>query len=383
MNDFTVQKTKFPRIEKNPSLLGFGCMRLPVIEAGKPDIDEAIAEKMIDLAFEQGVNYFDTAYPYHQGMSELFIGKALKKYPREQFHLADKMPSWLIQSVDDAKRIFAEQLQKCQVEYFDYYLCHALNRDTFKNYQLPGVMDFLYEMKKDGKIRHLGFSFHDSPDILDIIMDSYEWDFVQLQINYLDWDFIDSKRIYNSAVKRNIPVIVMEPVRGGTLATLSEKSADILKTARPDKSVASWAIRYVASLPQVLTVLSGMSNLEQTLDNLGTVKHFEPLTQEDHQIVQKALKAFLDSKQIPCTACNYCMPCPHGVDIPLMFKLYNSYAINNNKHEYLYRLDKVEQEKWFDSCIDCEICESLCPQHIVISDQMEFLKDLHQKLIVK
>lgn len=374
-----VSKTKFKGIEQNPSLLGFGCMRFPTLDPDKPDIDEIQAQKMVDFAYANGVTYYDTAYPYHGGLSELFIGKALKKYPRDSFNLATKMPSWLLHSLDDAIRFFNEQLTKCQVEYFDYYLCHALNRDTFKNYQLPGVMDFLYQMKKIGKIRHLGFSFHDTPDILKKIIHTFQWDFVQLQINYLDWDFIEAKKMYETVENAGIPVVIMEPVRGGTLASLSEESQQIFKNANPDVSVASWAIRYAASKKNVLTVLSGMSNEEQTFDNVKTMSDFHPITEGDQEVIAKALSAFLESRTIPCTACGYCMPCPNGVDIPGVFKIYNRYAISKSKWSFLHGMGQMEETKLASSCIACGDCLSLCPQHIEISDRMEEINHLYEE----
>ncbi len=366
----TSKKTQFKGIKQNPSLLGFGCMRFPVLEKGKPDIDEVLSQKMIDYAYQNGVNYYDTAYPYHQGLSELFIGKALKKYPRDSFYLASKLPSWLIKSADDAKRIFNEQLKKCQVEYFDFYLAHALGTEQFKPYLLPGVMDFLYQMKKEGKIRHLGFSFHDTYDVLDTIIHIYEWDFVQLQLNYLDWDFIKAKKQYEIVEAYGVPCIVMEPVRGGTLATLSDEAQEIFKSYRPEVSIASWAIRYAASKPNVMLVLSGMSNLEQTVDNVKTLTDFEPINDKEQKIIDKALNVYLESKTIPCTSCNYCMPCPHGVEIPKNFANYNKFAISKNKNEFIHEYEHNMEFSNADFCISCGECVELCPQHIQIPERM-------------
>lgn len=370
------KSTKFKGIDKNPSLLGFGCMRLPLLESGKPDIDVPFATKMIDYAIEHGVNYFDTAYPYHQGMSETFIGEALKKYPRESFYLADKMPSWLIKSAEDAKRIFFEQLEKCQVEYFDYYLCHALSRDSFKAYLIPGVMDFLYLMKKEGRIRHLGFSFHDTPDILDQIIHTYEWDFVQLQLNYLDWDFQDAKKQYEIVRDYGVPVIVMEPVRGGTLATLSPSAQAVFQSANPDASLASWAIRYAASKESVMVVLSGMSNEVHTEDNIKTMTNFKEISTKEQEQIDEALKAYLDSKTIPCTACQYCMPCPEGVEIPNIFKIYNHYAIGKNKHKLINDYLALGEYSLASACIACGKCMDHCPQKIEIPTRMSEIDEL-------
>ena len=383
-NQMAVKETKFKGIDKNPSLLGFGCMRFPVLSNESHDIDEVLAQKMIDYAYSRGVNYFDTAYPYHHGLSEIFVGKALKKYPRESFYLASKLPSWLIKSLDDVKRIFDEQLKKCQVEYFDYYLCHALGKENFKPYLIPGVMDYLYQMKKEGKIRHLGFSFHDTVEALDEIIHTYEWDFVQLQLNYLDWSFLNAEKMYQIVEDYGVPCIVMEPVRGGTLAVLSEDAQKTFKAYHPDMSIASWAIRYAASKANVLTVLSGMSNFEQTEDNLNTVTNFKPIDEKEQKVIDQALASYLESKTIPCTSCNYCMPCPHGVEIPKNFSNYNKYAISKNKNSFINVYENELEFSNADVCISCGECVELCPQHIQIPDRMSDLSqiyiDLKQKI---
>jgi hypothetical protein len=374
------KKKHFKGIEENPSLLGFGCMRFPKIDPDKPDIDEALAEKMMDEAYQSGVNYFDTAYPYHQGLSEKFVGRVLKKYPRESFYLATKMPGWELKNVDDAKRVFAEQLDNLQTTYFDFYLCHALSKKGFEIYKEPGIMDFLYDMKAQGKIKHLGFSFHDTPEVLDEIIHTYEWDFVQLQLNYLDWDFQDAKKQYEIVKDYGVPIIVMEPVRGGTLANLSEESRDILKNAKPHMSIASWAIRYAASKDQVMVVLSGMSNLEQTQDNIQTLTNFEPISKEEQAVIDHALKVFLENETIPCTNCKYCMPCPEGVDIPQVFKVYNQYALNHWEQQFIRNYENLDSEKRAENCIACGICLQHCPQGIEIPARMEEIRQLYEKL---
>jgi len=374
------KKTEFKGIEHNPSLLGFGCMRFPKIDPDKPDIDEELASKMLDEAYQAGVNYFDTAYPYHQKLSEPFVGKALKKYPRDSFYLATKMPGWEIKNVDDAKRIFHEQLDRLQTTYIDFYLCHALSKEGFKVYQEPGVMDFLYQMKEEGKIKHLGFSFHDTPDVLDHIIHQYEWDFVQLQLNYLDWDFQNAKKQYQIVKDYGVPVIVMEPVRGGTLANLCEESREILNNAKPDQSIASWAIRYAASKDQVMVVLSGMSNLEQTRDNIQTLTDFEPISKAEQKTIDQALKVFLDKNLIPCTNCKYCMPCPEGVDIPKVFKIYNQYALNHFDQAFIRNYEKLKPSERAENCIACGHCLEHCPQNIAIPQRMEEIEALYQEL---
>jgi predicted aldo/keto reductase-like oxidoreductase len=355
-------------------------MRFPKVHPDKPDIDEELALKMIDEAYQSGVNYFDTAYPYHAKLSEKFVGKALKKYPRQSFYLATKMPGWEIKNVDDAKRIFNEQLENLQTDYFDYYLCHALSKKGFEIYKEPGIMDFLYQMKKEGKIKHLGFSFHDTPDVLNEIIHTYEWDFVQLQLNYLDWDFQDAKKQYEIVKNYDVPVIVMEPVRGGTLASLSEDAAKILKEAKPNKSIASWAIRYAASKEQVMVVLSGMSNLEQTRDNIQSLTDFEPVEEKDQMIIDQALELFLKNRTIPCTNCKYCMPCPEGVNIPKIFKIYNQYAINKHKRAFIHAYENLDDAEKANNCIACGICMQHCPQGIEIPERMDEIQELYNQL---
>ena len=375
-----MEKRYFKSIGEKISLLGFGCMRLPKLYDDKQDIDEILAQKMIDYAIENGINYFDTAYPYHEGMSETFIGKALKKYPRESFHLTTKMPVWLVQNEDDTERIFNEQLEKCQVDYFDFYLMHNLNEEHFENAEKHHVYDFLKQKKAEGKIRHLGFSFHDSVELLESIVKTHKWDFAQIQLNYLDWDLQNAKRQYEILSENNLPVIVMEPVRGGALATLSESAIAILKSENPDASPASWAIRYAASFPNVLTVLSGMSNFEQVKDNIQTISDFEPLSEKEREVLQKALTAYRASGTIPCTGCRYCMDCPAGVDIPKVFSAYNQYCISKNANVLKITYQILGEEKQEHHCVNCKKCVPKCPQKIDIPKHMIEIKETISKL---
>jgi predicted aldo/keto reductase-like oxidoreductase len=379
------------------SLLGFGCMRLPVIEAGKPDIDEAKALEIIDYGYQHGINYFDTAYFYHQGMSETLVGKALKRYPRESFYLADKMPTPRVESLEDAKRIFEEQLQKCQVDYFDFYLLHSIGDHEVYNrvYEEFGVYEYLKSEKEKGRIKRLGFSFHSKKEDFPYLVAKHQWDFTMIQANYLDWE-TDGEFLYNESVKHNLQCIIMEPVRGGALATLNEDAVKILKTADPDRSPASWAIQWIASKPEVLTVLSGMSNMEQVIDNVQTMSNFEPMTAAQCAVVDKALKAYLSVKPVPCTECKYCMPCPAGVDIPGCFHVYNKCITEGNlpgmtdakDREYerkrravLANMEKIPENQRPNRCTTCGVCVPKCPQSIAIADKMKEIATLYRQLM--
>ncbi len=365
------------------SLLGMGCMRLPKLDPEKEDIDYEKAQEIIDYAYSHGVNYFDTAYGYHGGKSELFVGQALEKYPRDSFLLASKMPIWCAKEKGDVERIFNEQLQKCRTDYFDFYLFHAQNAANFAKCQEFGVYEFLTKMKAEGKIRRLGFSFHDAPEVLRHICDTYEWDFAQIQLNYLDWEMQDAKGQYDILTERGIPVIVMEPVRGGTLASPCEAANILFREARPDKSVASWAIRFAASLPNVLTVLSGMSNMEQVRDNVETMTGFEPLTEKDREVIDAALDAYKKKDTVPCTGCRYCMDCPFGVDIPKMFALYNNFMLDKDEEDYLERYRAQPAGELADQCQACGACMEQCPQHIQIPDKMVMIRELVEKISAK
>lgn len=381
-----MEKRTDKKTGKKVSPLGYGCMRLPRLFADRQDIDYEAAQKLIDYAYEHGVNYFDTAYPYHERMSETFVGKALKNYPRESFFLADKMPGWLIRKPEDGERIFEEQLKKCQVDYFDFYLCHAIEKvDSFiRVYEETGILKYLQKQKEAGRIRHLGFSFHGLPDQLELLADRHPWDFAQLQLNYYDWDFQDAKRQYRILEERGIPCIVMEPVRGGSLNTLCRESINILKAAEPESSTASWAIRFAASLPNVLTVLSGMSSMEQVADNVKTMTDFRPLQEKDYDTLKRAVQEYIQAGTIPCTGCRYCMDCPAGVDIPKVFAVYNKCASakhlpvsfgsrsanDENAEIFAAAYKAIPEENRANHCVDCKKCMQHCPQKIQIPDRM-------------
>lgn len=361
------------------SILGYGNMRLPKVSPDKQDIDYPEAQKLIDYAYAHGVNYYDTAYVYHDQKSETFVGHALQKYPRESYYIATKMPGWCVKTMEDVDRIFHEQLDRLQTDYIDFYLCHALSTENYKIYEQVDIYGYLKKKKEEGAIRHLGFSFHDKPEVLEQLLDKHEWDFVQIQLNYLDWEMQNAKRQYEILAERGIPCIVMEPVRGGALARLCEESVSILEEACPGKSPASWAIRYAASLPNVLTVLSGMSTMDQVVDNVATTADFQPLSEGERGTLDRALEAFRRNKTQPCTGCRYCMDCPSGVDIPLMFTLYNNYRITENKNGFINGY-KEAGAKQAQNCIRCGQCAVHCPQSIEIPARMQEIAALAEEL---
>ncbi len=355
----------FNKTGEEVSLLGFGMMRLP-LKRGRIDLDET--RRIVRFALDNGVNYFDTAYMYHNGKSEPALKYALEGVPRSSYFLADKMPSWMLIKKSDAEKVFSEQLSRCGVEYFDFYLCHSLNKGYFKKYE-KYLLDFLIKKKEEGRIRHLGFSFHDDAETLDYIAGYHKWDFAQIQYNYLDYNDY-SKELFEILKKRGIPVIIMEPVRGGLLATLNDKAKNYLKAANPDVSIASWAIRFAMNEPEVLTVLSGMSNFEQVEDNIKTAKNFKPLSKEENDIIFNALGIYKKDETVPCTGCRYCMDCPSGVDIPQNFKIFNDFAVSKNSAEFMEQKAALA-ERGANSCIECGICKELCPQKINIPRELK------------
>ena len=361
------------------SLLGFGCMRLPRLYPDKPEIDTELGQRMVDYAYSHGVNYFDTAYPYHEGLSEPFIGAALSKYPRESYNLVTKLPTWLINGEADIEHYFNEQLQKCGVDYFDFYLVHSLNAERFETVQKLHIFENLCELKAKGKIRHIGFSFHDKPDVLERILAAHDWDFAQIQLNYLDWELQDARRQYELIEQKGIQCTIMEPVRGGMLATLTPEAVDCFQQANPNVSTASWAIRYAASLPNVLTVRSGMTNFDHVTDNVATMEAFRPLSQQEREVIDHALAAYRKAVTIPCTGCRYCMDCPAGVSIPEVFAAYNRYATSKSRSMFEELYHALDAGQRADNCVACGTCLPKCPQHIDIPKHMKEIAALAAK----
>ena len=351
-------------------LLGFGLMRLPRVSPNSQDIDYKTAEKMIARAMEAGLNYFDTAYMYHGGKSQVFVGDVLSKYPRDSFYLANKMPPNAATTIENVEKIFNEQLEVCKTPYFDFYLIHALNDSLWEKHKSIGTYEFLKKMQKEGKIRKLGFSFHDSPEALQKIVNDREWEFAQIQLNYLDWELYKSKEQYEILEKAGIPTIVMEPLRGGALSTLNPAATEILKNANPNASVSSWALRYVGSLSNVLVILSGMTLPEHLEDNIKTFTPFVPLSDKERETLNLALAAYRKNLAIPCTGCRYCMPCPFGVDIPTLFGNYNQYKIGVNKYQFIKMYSQLGKAN-ADACVACGACKSKCPQKLDIPELLK------------
>lgn len=356
------------------SALGMGAMRLPVIDGDDARIDEAAAEQMVAYAMEHGVNYYDTAWGYHNGNSELVMGKALSKYPRDKFYLATKFPGYDLSNMPKVKEIFEKQLEKCQVEYFDFYLFHnvcEMNIDAYLD-EKYGIFEYLMEQKKNGRIRHLGFSAHGSYDVMKRFLDAYgeHMEFCQIQLNYIDWTFQDAKAKVELLKEHNIPVWVMEPLRGGKLATLPEKETAALKALRPDEEIPAWAFRFLQSIPEVTMVLSGMSNAEQMKTNIETFETDKPLNEKEMRALLSIADGMLNGT-LPCTACHYCVShCPKGLDIPNLLELYNEHSFTGGGFIAPMALSAVPEEKWPSACIGCRSCEKVCPQQIKISEAM-------------
>ena len=365
-----MEYSKFEKLGISTSLLGFGCMRLPQTPDGK--IDEPEAEKMLDTAIKAGVTYIDTAYPYHNGDSEPFVGKVLKKYDRDSFYLATKLPIWKLEKKEDVKRIFDEQLERLAVDHVDFYLLHALDKEAWEKVKELDVLPFVESMREAGKIRYIGFSFHDNYEVFEEILTSRPWDFCQIQYNYIDRDIQAGDKGYALAEKLGVPLVIMEPVKGGSLAALPEEVEAPFKEARPEASTSSWALRWVASHPDVHVILSGMSTMEQVEDNLKTFGNFEPLTEKEEKIVEGVAAAIKARTKNGCTGCAYCMPCPHGVNIPKNFRIWNDLAMYGNeeitRQNYFKYLPEAERA---DKCKACGKCEKVCPQSLSIRENLK------------
>ncbi|WNY23539.1 hypothetical protein MmiHf6_08480 [Methanimicrococcus hongohii] len=358
--------------------LGFGLMRLPQTDENdwaSVDMEETV--KMIDYFMEKGLTHFDTAYSYHHGNSEKAFKEAVvQKYPRDAYTVSDKMPVWLVKENADYQKFFDEQLERCGVDFFDLYFLHALDEKGYTDSVEFGGFEFLKKIKAEGKAKSIGFSYHAAADFLDQILENHpEVDYVLLQINYADWESeaVESRRCYEAAVKHNVSVLVMEPIKGGSLANVPADAEKLFKEYHPDMSAASWAIRFAASLENVVCVLSGMSNFEQMADNVSYMENFTPLNDEEREIIRKVTAIINENTAIPCTACNYCLKdCPKNIPIPKYFSLYN-----NQKQfgltflQIAYYTDLINSRGKPADCIECGKCEKLCPQHILIINDLK------------
>ena len=348
------------------SALGMGAMRLPVKGVNYGQIDAAETQKLIDAAIEGGVNYFDTAYMYHEGESERFLGEALAKHPRESYYLATK---FYAAANPDIRLVFEEQLQRCGVEYFDFYLLHDINEHSIAAYtdEKRDYLGFLLEQKAKGRIRRLGFSSHAAPDTLSRFLNWHDgFDMALLQLNYLDWTLLEGKRQYEIVSEHNIPIWVMEPLKGGILSTLNRKATEILESATPGRSVSSWGFRFLMGLSNVQTILSGMSTIEQVDDNLRTFERHDPLDEWEQAALQRAVSAFVGELGIPCSACCYCCPvCPARIDIPQIIRKYNEEQISGES----WRVEVMSRAgRGPETCLQCGVCLEHCPQKINIPD---------------
>lgn len=358
------------------SALGFGGMRLPVVDGRDDAVHEAAAFELVNRAMEQGVNYYDTAWGYHGGNSELVLGRALSSYPRERFYLADKFPGYDLSNMDKVEEIFNRQLEKCQVDFFDFYLFHNVCEMNIDAYLDPkyGIFDYLKKQKANGRIKHLGFSAHGGMDVLKRFLDAYgkEMEFCQIQLNYLDWTFQNAKAKAELLRSWNIPIWVMEPLRGGRLARLPDEYAARLAAARPEETIPGWAFRFLQTVPGVTMVLSGMSNLDQLESNLETFSTDAPLSETEMTTLLTAASEMLGRKTVPCTACRYCVNyCPQALDIPMLLGLYNEHSFTDGGFLAPMALSTLSKEKWPSACIACRSCERVCPQQIKISETLD------------
>ena len=357
------------------SALGMGAMRLPVLDGDDSSIDEDMAFQMVDCAMEQGVNYYDTAWGYHAGHSELVLGKALARYPRESFYLADKFPGYDLDNMDKVEEIFEEQLKKCGVSYFDFYLFHNVCEMNIDAYLDPkyGIFQYLIKQKENGRIRHLGFSAHGNLDVMKRFLEAYgkSMEFCQIQLNYLDWEFQDAKEKVALLDSWNIPVWVMEPLRGGRLASLDGENEAALKALRPEEKIPAWAFHFLQSLPSVTVVLSGMSSMEQLKDNIHTFGEEKPLNEKEMDTLLRMASEMVKKIALPCTACHYCVShCPQELDIPALLALYNEHCFTKGGFIAPMVLSSMPEEKHPGACIGCRSCEAVCPQQIHVSEAM-------------
>lgn len=407
--DASMQMRTSPKNGEKVSLLGYGCMRWPMKtgEDGKDHIDQEAVDEMVDYAYRNGVNYYDTSPAYLQGQSEEAAGIALSRYPRESYYIATKLSNFNNFSREAGLKMYRDSQKALRTDYFDYYLLHAIGTSGFEGFEERyinnGLLDFLLEEREAGRIRNLGFSFHGRKEVFDRFMElheKYHWDFVQIEMNYVDWEHakvpenVNADYLYEELAKRNIPATIMEPLLGGRLAKLPDAIAERMKEREPQMSIASWAFRFCGSYPNILTVLSGMSSMDPLIENVETFSHFKPLNDEEKAFLMEMANLMEDYTTVPCTACSYCMPCPYGIDIPTIFRHYNDHVNSGEiaqsceqdhfqrlKRRYLVSYDRaVETVRQADHCIGCGQCRPKCPQSIDIPRALRHIDRYVEKL---
>lgn len=407
--DAEMQMRTSPKNGEKVSLLGYGCMRWPMKkgEDGKDHIDQEAVNEMVDYAYRNGVNYYDTSPAYLQGQSEEAAGIALSRYPRESYYIATKLSNFNNFSREAGLKMYRDSQKALRTDYFDYYLLHAIGTSGFEGFEERyinnGLLDFLLEEREAGRIRNLGFSFHGRKEVFDRFMElheKYHWDFVQIEMNYVDWEHakapenVNADYLYEELAKRNIPATIMEPLLGGRLAKLPDAIAERMKERESQMSIASWAFRFCGSYPNILTVLSGMSSMDPLIENVETFSHFKPLNDEEKAFLMEMANLMEDYPTVPCNACSYCMPCPYGIDIPTIFRHYNDHVNSGEiaqsceqdhfhrlKRRYLVSYDRaVETVRQADHCIGCGQCRPKCPQSIDIPRVLRHIDRYVEKL---
>ena len=366
------------------SRLGFGAMRLPCVDGDDATPDQAAVDEMVDYALEQGVNYFDTAWGYHGGQSEVVLGRALARHPRDSYYLADKFPGYDLSNMDKVAEIFERQLEKTGADYFDFYLIHNVCEMNIDEYLNPahGIMDYLLAQKEAGRIRHLGFSAHGAIPCMERFLDAYgkDMEFCQIQLNFLDWEFQDARGKVELLTRWGLPVWVMEPVRGGKLAKIGDDQVARLRELRPDESTVAWAFRFVQGIPEVVVTLSGMSDFDQLRENVATFSEERPLDEEERAALQEVVDTMLGRGTVPCTACHYCTShCPMGLDIPKLLEMYNEAIVTGGRGGFIPSMfvGTLPEDKRPAACIGCGSCAAVCPQQIDIPGTLaEFAEKL-------
>ena len=375
-----MQYRYFTKDKLKVSVLGFGCMRFPIENDDSGSIDENKATEMLHYAIDNGVNYIDTAYPYHQGNSESFVGRALGNGYREKVYIATKLPVWLCKTYEDFEKYLDEQLERLNTDYIDFYLLHSLNEKSWNNIVDLKIFDFVEKAKEKGKIKYIGFSFHDELPVFKSIIDSYNWDFCQIQLNYMDRQYQAGLEGFEYAVEKDISVVIMEPIKGGKLATASEEIQTIWDKSSTKRTAAQWALEWIYNFKDVSVVLSGMSTMEHVIANIETSKGAlaSSLSEEDLELVDQVSKVYKKNIKVDCTSCEYCLPCPEGVAIPSIFDMYNNVYVYGTEQDSQNRYKAlIKAEKDSSKCVECGICEGLCPQHLEI---IQDLKDSHKVL---